>query len=444
MSNFKTLSLPFCAALAGALLLSSCSAASPPTQGAEGGSSSPAAPSRQEVSALAPRAVLAYDGGLLTVDTETGEVLATAQAEGFLRLNPAGDGRRVLVSAGDEFRIFDSGLVVQGHGDHNHYYEQAPALTGGAVAAPEAGHVVVHEGRTALFADGSGAVSVMDTGAFEDGQVDPDEVREYAADTPHHGVAVPLADGNLLMTSGTEESRTTVRTLSPDGGVLAETTDCPGVHGEAAAKPTAQGDVVVLGCENGPVIYRDGAFSKVPVPEAYQRSGNLFGSQESSVVLADYKTDPDAEQERPTRIGLIDTVAGSMKTVDLGSAYWFRSLARGPEGEAVVLTYDGNLVILDEETGETIHEVPVVGEWEEPAEWQLPAPAVKVGADGLAYVTDPAAKKLHVVDLVAGTVLSSFDLPEAPTEMAIVTGEAEGAGHDGAHHHDDGHGHGED
>ena len=310
-----------------------------------------------------------------------------------------------------------------------------------ALTVGEIDHVVVHEGRTALFADGSGTASLMGTGAFEDGQVDPDEVDEYAADAPHHGVAVPLADGNLLVTAGTEESRSTVRVLSADGGVLAETPDCPGVHGEATAKPTSQGDVVVLGCEDGPVIYRDGAFSKVPVPEAYQRSGNLFGSPESSVVLADYKTDPDADLERPTRIGLIDTVAGAVKTVDLGSAYWFRSLARGPEGEAVVLTYNGKLVILDEETGETIHEVPVVGAWEEPAEWQLPAPAVKVGADGLAYVTEPAAKKLHVVDLAAGTVLSSFDLPEAPTEMAIVTGEAEGAGHNDGDHHDGGHGH---
>ena len=439
MTNLKTLSLPL--SLAAALLLSSCATSGPPSPaGTADGSSSPAAGSpeataeRKEVSALAPRAVLTYDGGLMTLDTETGEVLAKTESEGFLRLNPAGDGRHVLVSAGDEFRVFDSGLVVQGHGDHNHYYEQAPALTGSAVEAPEAGHVVVHEGKTALFADGSGAVAVLDTAAFDDGKVDPDEMQKHAAEAAHHGVAVPLSNGDLLITQGTEDSRDTVQVLSPEGEVLAETNDCPGVHGEAAAMPTAQGDVVALGCENGPVIYRDRAFSKVPVAEAYQRSGNLFGSHDSPVVLADYKTDPDAEQERPTRIGLIDTVAGSVKTVDLGSSYWFRSLARGAQGEAVVLTYDGNLVVLDEETGETIRTVKVVGPWEEPEEWQSPAPAVKVGADGFAYVTEPAAKKLHVVDLEAGTVLSSFDLPETPTELAVVTGTSESAGHDGAGH----------
>ena len=81
--------------------------------------------------------------------------------------------------------------------------------------------------------------------------------------------------------------------------MAAETTGCPGVHGEAAAQPTAQGDVVSLGCENGPVVYRDGAFHKVTVAEGYQRSGNQFGSHDSPIVLADYKTDADAEQERP-------------------------------------------------------------------------------------------------------------------------------------------------
>ncbi|MBD8043143.1 hypothetical protein H9638_04880 [Arthrobacter sp. Sa2BUA2] len=386
------------------------------------------APDRREVNALSPRAVLTYDGGLMTVDTGTGEVTST-EAEGFLRLNNAGDGRHVLVSAGQEFRLFDSGLIVDGHGDHHHYYKQAPALTGSGVEAAEAGHVVAHEGRTSLFADGTGTITVLDSAAFSDGKITADEVEEHSADAAHHGVAVPLSSGDLLLTQGTEESRHTIQVLSPRGEVLAETADCPGVHGEAAAMPTPEGDVISLGCENGPVIYRNGAFHKVPVAEAYQRSGNQAGSHGSPIVLADYKSDPDAEQERPTRIGLIDTRTNSMTTVDLGSAYWFRSLARGMAGEAMVLTGDGELNILDEETGQIIHEVKVVEPWEEPKEWQSPAPAVKVGADGFAYVTEPAAKKLHVVDVAAGTVLSSFDLPETPVELTVVTGDAEASGH---------------
>jgi hypothetical protein len=397
---------------------------------------------RQQVDALAPRVVLTYDGGLMTVDTETGDVVADIKTEGFLRLHNAGDGRHILISTGDEFRVFDSGLIAEGHGDHDHYYEKTPALTGSSIEAPEAAHVVAHEGRTALFADGTGAVTVMDSAAFSDGGVTPDEIQEHAADAAHHGVAVPLGSGDLLLTQGTAETRNTVQVVSPEGDVLAETTDCPGVHGEATALATSKGDVVSLGCENGPVVYRDGAFSKVPVEEQFQRSGNQFGHHGSPIVLADYKTDPDAEQERPTRIGLIDTHAGSMDTVDLGSPYWFRSLARGEDGEALVLTYDGELNILDEETGGIIHEVKVVDAWEEPAKWQSPGPAVKVGTDGHAYVTDPAAGRLHVIDVAAGTVLDSFDLPEVPVELAVVTGDPEAPGH--RHEQDHGHDDGED
>ncbi|MFE7630413.1 hypothetical protein [Kocuria sp. NPDC057446] len=436
-----------------ALAMSACSTGAADTESVA--QNSPAAPAstaasgspsasgttaeRQEVGSLTPRVVLSYDGGLMTVDAESGEVIQNTEHEGFLRLNNAGDGRHVLVSDSDVFRLFDTGLIDQTHGDHSHYYEQAPALADTALDAPEAAHVVVHEGRTALFADGTGAIQIMDSAAFSDGVVEDDEVEEHATEAPHHGVAVPLTDGNLLLTQGTEDSRDTVQVVTPEGEVVAETTDCPGVHGEAAAAPTGQGDVVTLGCENGPVIYRDGAFHKVAVEEDYQRSGNQFGSHGSPIVLADYKTDPDAEQERPTRIGLIDTRTDSISTVDLGSAYWFRSLARGPEGEALVLTYDGQLNILDADTGEILHEVDVVGAWQEPEEWQEPGPAVKVAGDR-AYVTDAAAQQLHLVDIAAGTVVDSFDLPETPIEIAVVDGDPEApaeAGHEG-HDHADG------
>ena len=419
-----------------ALLLSACSGTVPDEPGGQEPSPTTAASTkgeRTEVAALSPRAVLTFDGGVMTVDTETGEVLTTTEMEGFLRVNNAGDGRHVMVSSGEGFSLFDTGLVVQGHGDHNHYFESTPTLTGQTVEAPEPGHVVVHDGKTALFSDGTGAITVLDSEAISDGEISEDEVEEHSTETAHHGVAVPLGSGDLLLTQGTADARGTVQVVSPEGDLIAETTDCPGVHGEAAAQPTAAGDAVMLGCENGPVIFRDGACHKVAVDEDYQRSGNLFGHHASSIVLGDYKIDPDAELERPTRIGLFDTRSDSVATVDLGSAYWFRSLARGPAGEALILTYDGQLNILDEETGEMLHEIDVIEPWEEPGEWQTPGPLVKVGADGLAYVTDAATQQLHVVDPSAGTVLDSFELPEKPTELAVVTGAPEAPNHDEDH-----------
>lgn len=233
-----------------ALLLSGCAQGGGAASSSTGSPSEKVTPAAKEVSHLAPRAVLAYEGGLLTVDTESGEVVEDVAEDGFLRLNDAGDGRHVMVSDGDEFKVFDTGLEAQAHGDHHHYYESAPALTGRTFAAPHAGHVVVHDGKTTLFGDGDGSIQTFASEALKE-KGEP-SVEKRATKAPHHGVALELSDGTLFTTQGTEDERHTAQVLAPDGSVRAETTDCPGVHGEAAAAPGKRTDTVMVGCENGP------------------------------------------------------------------------------------------------------------------------------------------------------------------------------------------------
>ena len=406
--------------------------------GDDTGAAEPPSSDRTEVGALSPRIVLAHEGGVVTVDSADGAVLDETDLEGYVRLNPAGDGRHVAVSASDAVTMYDTGLLVQGHGDHFHYYVQDPALTDLSVEAPMPGHVVPHGDRTALFADGTGAITLIDPAALGEGELDV--LEETATEDPHHGVAVPLEDGGLLTTQGTEDSRSTVQVLDADGEVTAQTDDCPGVHGEAAAQPTDAGDVISLGCENGSVIYRDGEFHKVEIEGDYQRSGNQKGHEDSPIVLADLKVeaDPAGGIERPTEIALIDTRSDTQQVVDLGSEYWFRSLDRGPEGEALVLTADGELNILDPETGEILHEVPVAEKWSEPENWQEPGPMMSV-ADGTAFVVDPAAQTLTMVDVASGEIYRELELPVVPHEIQVTTGTASGEYEitPGAEAHDD-------
>ncbi len=415
----------------GALALAACGGASSTGGGtaggapSDGGAASAPTSDRTEVGALTPRIVLAHEGGVTTLDSADGATLATTELEGFVRLNPAGDGRHVAVSASDAITMYDTGLLAQGHGDHFHYYVQEPVLTELSVEAPHPGHVVPHGDRTALFADGTGAITLIDPTALGEG--DLGILEETATEAAHHGVAVPLTGGGLLLTQGTEDARSTVQVLDADGQVTAQTDDCPGVHGEAAAQPTAAGDVISLGCENGSVVYRDGAFHKVPIEGDYQRSGNQKGHEGSPIVLADHKVEaePAGGIERPTQIALIDTRDATQRIVDLGSEYWFRSLDRGPDGEALVLTADGELNILDPETGDILHEVPVTQEWTEPDNWQEPGPMLAV-ADGTAFVVDPEAKKLTMVDIAGGEVYRELDLPVVPHEIQVTTGTASG------------------
>ncbi len=405
----------------------------------------------EEVRSLRPRLLVAHDQGLTAVDALTGRELSRTSMPRFLLLANAGDGRHVVVSDSDTFRVYDLGLQAQRHGDHYHYFATPPRMTDVTYAAPHAGHVVVHHGRTTLFSDGTGQIQVVSSARIADKRA---PVQRFRTATAHHGVAVMLSDGSLLTTQGDAKRRSTVQVLSR-GKVRAQTTNCPSVHGEAVARPTKSGDVVALGCENGPVVYRDGAFHKVRTKDAYARSSNVLGHEKSSIVLADYKVKRGAP-ERPTRVALIDTARLRVKLVELGTSYWFRSFARGPRGEGLVLGNDGRLRVIDTERAAVVKSIPVISAWQEKADWQQPGPAVKV-AGAYAYVTDAQRRQVAVVDLNTRRVTARYRLSRSPVDFAVVTGSPEAPARrapavrtggsprhtpDHRHGHDHGHDHG--
>lgn len=361
-----------------------------------------------------PRIALSYDGGVVVLDGTSLEQVADLPVDGFTRLNPAGDERHVIVSAGDAFRVLDLGTWGEPHGNHSHFYTADPAFTKVEFAANHPGHVVRHAGRTVLFNDGSGLVESFDPHDLADG--DP-KTTTYTTPAPHHGVAVELENGDLLVTDGTEDARSSVVVLDSARHEIARTDACPGVHGEAVASDEA----VVVGCQDGVVVYAGGALTKIASADAYGRIGNQAGSEESPVVLGDYKTDPDADLERPTRVSLVDTVSKQIALVETGASYSFRSLGRGPHGEALVLGTDGALRVIDPATGAITSTIPVTGAWTEPDDWQAPRPTLFV-LDHTAYVTDPATQTVHAVDVESGEVYASTTLDVVPNELTGVTG----------------------
>lgn len=393
MTNTKTLRAVWPAALLGAaaLALTGCA-----TNAADAGSDSSATPT-----ADGTRITLTYDGGLLTLDQDL-QVVADDAIDGFTRVNPAGDGRHVLVTVPEGFRVLDTAAD--------------PALTDAVFPADTGGHAVVHGDTTALFADGTGDVTTFDHTEL-DGADLPD-VETTKSEAAHHGVAIELEDGTLLTTIGTEESRSGVRALDADGEEIARSEECPDVHGEGAVT----GEVAVFGCTDGALVYDDGAFEKIDAPTEYGRTGNLFTTEDSSVAVGDYNDDPDSEGYLLDQIALIDAASGEYTVADMPEdvGFTFRDLARGPGDEAVVLGSDGALHTFDESTGEQLESYPVIDAWEGPTEWQDAHPALKVDGD-VAYVTDPAEQKVHAVDLTTGEVIASSDeLPGVPNEIAVA------------------------
>ncbi|WP_241383805.1 zinc metallochaperone AztD [Rhodococcus sp. CH91] len=383
------------------------------TEAVPSGSATPTTPATAaaEVSTAEPRLALTYDGGILVVDEDDLTVVGDVELDGFNRLSPAGDGRHVLISTEGGFRALDTGSWSETHGDHGHHYSGAPTLTDLTFEAEKPGHVVPHGGLTALFDDGTGRIEVFDPTDLASATGLP-ALDGLTLPEAHHGVAVPMPGGGMLVTLGDSEKRTGVALLDESGTEIVRSEECPGVHGETIA---ADG-VVAFGCEDGMVIFRDGSFTKASAPDPYGRIGNQAGTEESPVVLGDYKTDPEAELERPERVALVDTRTASIRLVDLGTSYTFRSLGRGPGGEALVLGTDGNLHVIDPESGEIARRIAVIDPWTEPEEWQSPRPALEV-REGTAFVTDPATNSLHAVDVDSGEIRSA-GLPRTPNEIS--------------------------
>lgn len=385
-------------ALGAAVTLASCST----TAGA--GSAASDAPEPD----AGPRVAISYEGGILVLDGETLDTVADFDSEPFTRLNPAGDGRHVMVTMSEGFQVLDTGA---GSADE-------AVLTDTVFAADTPGHVVRHGGKTILYADGTSDTTIFDTADLGDGGLP--EVETVDGVEAHHGVSVLLEDGTFLTTVGDADGRSGIVVRDADGTEIASSDQCPGVHGEG----TAADEVVVFGCEDGALVYKDGEITKLAAPDQpYGRMGNAYVSETSPIIVGDYKNDPDAEGYLLSAVTLIDTAAMTSEVVSLpeGAEYTFRDVARGPGDLAYILGADGAIHVLDPETGEITDSYPVIEAWEGPAEWQDPHPAIVVAGD-IAYVTEPAADSVHAVDLTTGEVLASTELEVTPNEIAPAAG----------------------
>ena len=367
-----------------------------------------------EQSAAQPRLVLTHAGGLTVLDGGDLSEVADFAYEGFIRASPAGDGRHVFVATGAGFELLDLGTWRERHDSHAHYYTAAPTRTGLTYPGAKPGHVVVHDDRTTLFTDGTGDVRILDTAKI--GSADA-VIREFTVPA-HHGVAVARADGTTVASAPNGEKAGGVRILDGDGREVAANVDCPGLHGEAAA---ADG-VLTVGCTDGALVVRGDHIVKVPAADPYARLGNQAGSEHSTVVLTDYKTDADAELERPQRFALLDTAgAGAVTVVDIDYSYSYRSLGRGPAGEALLLGTDGALHVIDPVDGAEKAAYPVIGAWTEAEDWQAPGPDLFV-LGSTAYVTDPSTRRIRAVNLHDGTILAERTLDAPTVELTGVTG----------------------
>lgn len=356
------------------------------------------------------RFVLAYDGGVKVLEASTLEEIADFPLEGFLRLNAFGDNEHVLVTTESGFQVLSTGA---GGGK--------PGLTDLVFPATKPGHVTPHAEWTLLFDDGTGDITVVETdslgqSASQTATSLPDSER-ITSDQPHHGVAVKLSDGTVLRTLGDPENRVGALVQDASGTEKARSEECPGVHGEGVAKD----ETVMLGCEDGVLLYKGGTFTKVASPDSeFGRVGNAYTTETSPIVVTDYKDDPDAEGVSLHRLGLVDTRAESLEVIDMpqGVEYTWRGVRRDAQDNAWVLGTDGALHKVDVAGKAVTDSIPVIGAWTAPTQWQDAHPALVIDGS-TAWVTEPATNSVHKVDLTSGDVTTAA-VGAAPNEVAFA------------------------
>lgn len=378
-------------------------------------SAEPVVPPTQETATLQARVAISYDGGVRVLDANTLEEVADLPLPGYLRLNPIGNNRHISVSGPGGFYILDLGTWEEAHGDHSHYYAQTPTLSvEPLVAAEKPGHVISHDGLVAFFDDATATATTFDVDNFP-----TDAPRfKYNASPAHHGLLVPRGDQTVITTYGSNDERSTVVVAKTDGTDIANDDNCPGVHGEAIA----QDAVVTVGCEDGIMIVQGNTIQKVKSPDAYGRIGNQSGSVHSPWVLGDYKSDPDAELERPTKVSLTNVHTGKLSLVDLPSSYYFRSLQRDSDGTPLVFGTDGQLHVIDENKAAVESSIPVTSPWEESLQWQDPHPDL-LELGGTVYVSAPHEKKIYAVDVETGKVWNEMELNFVSNEISGAVGQ---------------------
>jgi hypothetical protein len=390
-------------ALAAGLLLTAVLAAC----GSETDSGDEPSTTPVETAGPAPRLVVAYPDRVDVVDATELSTEASFDVESSPYVIPSGDGRHVFTLEHEAGRtgVIDSGTWTDAHGDHGHSYTVDPAELDLSFEGTSY-HAVSDDTRSVIWNDDEGSFAVLDHAQLEGDLARP---RTIETGTPHHGVAVPTADGGFLATVSVDEDAVGVAVLDSAGKETARFEDCPGLHGETPVGETGY----AFGCTDGIMIVDNGQARKIAAPVGGAGTGSLASDHESPILAGTLSAEDDPSLD--TQVALYDTATGTARAVDVGAKY---SNLVVDHGRAIVVGTDGDLRVVDLVSGE-VTVVPAVEAWEKTEDWQEPRPYVAVAGDTV-WVSEPATSSLHSIDLETGEVTATEKVDGEPGRLVVL------------------------
>lgn len=354
-------------------------------------------------------------GKVTALDAVSGDVLGSfaLKSPASLVASESGEAVFAVQGAGNQVSAIRSGIAVDDHGDHGDIEVSEPALVEAVISGEKPAHFVEHDGKVALFFDGSGKVDLFSPHEWADeGKV---TATQLDSGTPHHGLAVPWGDFTLVSTANAEDEkkpRIGLNVIDAAGNLVGETHACPDLHGEAAS-----GNLLIVGCGDGVLIVSGSGEPQVTkldyagLPEG--KTTTLIGGKGMQYFLGNYGAD---------KVVIIDPAeAAPYRLVDLPTRrVHFVADSVRPKF-AYIFTEDGFLRQLDVVNGELVQSVKVTEPYSMDGEWSLPRPRIAVAGDKVA-VTDPLKGVVHMVDVADFALAGEIAVDGAPYNIVAVGG----------------------
>lgn len=353
----------------------------------------------------APLVLLLDEAGIPILRLETAEParLSEGMHSGQVALRESHLGRVTLL---------ETGLRVEGHGDHGDLRIGPPRRLPIELLGPRPSHIVASDGLLAVFFDGDGSVLLVES-------PDGTPPRRLSAAHAHHGVAFPyLAEGGPRIAiseapaAGERPAGVVVRDV--EGREVVRSADCPRLHGEART-----GATIAFGCADGLLLLdtRTGTFRKIAnPPEAGQRMvRNLAGGEDWRLFFGDFG--PDA-------MVVVDPDAGAMRVVRLPARRLHFALDRGRSDTGFVLTEDGMLHAVALLDGAIRASIQATGRYSLEGGAAVARPRLSAGG-GIVAISDPANGRVLLHDGDTLALRRVIETGGAPFDIRLVslTGE---------------------
>ncbi|MCY3922545.1 MAG: zinc ABC transporter substrate-binding protein [Chloroflexi bacterium] len=357
----------------------------------------------------------------------------------------------------DRVHIFDGGVFLVEHGDHYDLVTEPVSRHSLEIVEENPIHYVNSHGWTAIFADTSGHVILINEHDLATAHGDYAPIVLEAG--PQHGAALVMTDDHVVVTTKNPDDPNDVLPVGVevwtfDGQVVydASNRSCPGMHGEAHNEHGA-----AFGCIGGVLFLHahDGEYEHEFIDNPSEmredsRIGSVYGHHhvEHFFGKASYF---DGQGFADDGIWLIDAAHLEMRQVFSEPSF---SSAFSSDGEILyILGADGVLHALDAHDGDLIETMELV------APGDAGRPAFIIVGEWL-YLADPNSGHVLGVHLPHMAIEEEWHVGGAPSSLAFVGvvdrsgspdaghedehGHEEGEEHDEEEHEEDEHGHEDD